>query len=81
MKRLIASVLASASLLSLLAGCSGGAAPTATGESAGDGPVTIEFWHSMGSTTGELLQEIVDEFNASQDDVYVEAIYQGGVRQ
>ena len=77
MKRLIASVLASASLLSLLAGCSGGVAPTATGESAGDGPVTIEFWHSMGSTTGELLQEIVDEFNASQDDVYVEAIYQG----
>jgi sn-glycerol 3-phosphate transport system substrate-binding protein len=31
----------------------------------------------MGSSTGELIQEIVDEFNASQSDIVVEAIYQG----
>ena len=40
-------------------------------------PVTIEFWHSMGSATGELVQEICDEFNASQDEVIVNCIYQG----
>lgn len=76
MKRLIAFTLAVAACLSLLAGCSGEIA-AATDETAAGGPVNIEFWHSMGSTTGELIQEIVDEFNASQDEVHVEAIYQG----
>ncbi len=45
--------------------------------SADDGKITLEFWHSMGGTTGELVQEIVDEFNASQDEIYIDCIYQG----
>ncbi len=80
MKKWIAILLSMAMAMTLLAGCSGGGDETqgtgAQGE-APEGAVTIEFWHSMGSTTGELIQEIVDEFNASQDEVYVEAIYQG----
>ena len=40
-------------------------------------PVKIEFWHSMGSATGELVQQLVKEFNESQDEVYVDCIYQG----
>ena len=44
---------------------------------ADDGKITLEFWHSMGSKTGELIQEIVDEFNASQDEIYIDCIYQG----
>ena len=78
MKNWIAMTLALTTAAGLMTGCSSGEESSAgSASSAGDGPVTIEFWHSMGSTTGELIQEIVDEFNASQDEVYVEAIYQG----
>lgn len=42
-----------------------------------DGKIHLEFWHSMGSKTGELIQEIVDDFNAGQDEIYVDCIYQG----
>lgn len=75
MKKMLAMLLALAMMMTMLAGCSkeGG---NEQGDQ-NDGPVTIEFWHSMGSSTGELVQEIVDEFNASQDEVKVEAIYQG----
>ncbi len=65
-------LLAMAMVLTMLAGCGGGNEDVNT-----DGPVKIVFWHSMGSATGELIQEIVDEFNASQDEVEVECIYQG----
>lgn len=72
MKKLLALVLAAVMAFSLVA-CGGGS--ETSGET--EDPVTIEFWHSMGSSTGELVQEIVDEFNASQDEVFVNAIYQG----
>ena len=72
MKKLLALVLAGVMAFSLVACGGGNDAGTET-----EGPVTIEFWHSMGSSTGELVQEIVDEFNASQDEVIVNAIYQG----
>lgn len=75
MKKLIAILLSLVLAMSMLAGC--GSNDSSNNDSESDGPVTIEFWHSMGSATGELIQEIVDEFNASQDEVYVEAIYQG----
>lgn len=82
MKRLFAILLSCAMCASLLAGCSGGKsdgdAPASSGNGgSSEGPVKIEFWHSMGSSTGELVQEIVDEFNASQNEVYVDCIYQG----
>ena len=64
-------LLVMAMALSMLAGCGSKEEP------APEGPITIEFWHSMGSSTGELIQEIVDEFNASQDEVIVNCIYQG----
>lgn len=72
MKKLLALVLAGVMAFSLVACGGGNDAGTET-----EGPVTIEFWHSMGSSTGELVQEIVDEFNASQDEVIVNCIYQG----
>lgn len=82
MKKLIAVLIILALSVSLLAGC-GGNSGSRTGSTGGSfprpltAPVKIEFWHSMGSSTGELIQEIVDEFNASQDEVYVDCIYQG----
>ena len=73
MKKLISVLLVMVMLISMLAGCGNSAAE----EPQSEGPVKLEFWHSMGSATGELIQEIVDEFNASQSDIIVEAIYQG----
>ena len=73
MKKLISVLLVMVMMVSMLAGC--GSAPAE--EAQPEGPIHLEFWHSMGSATGELIQEIVDEFNASQSDIVVEAIYQG----
>lgn len=73
MKKLISILLVMVMMVSMLAGC--GSAPAE--EPQAEGPIHLEFWHSMGSSTGELIQEIVDEFNASQSDIVVEAIYQG----
>jgi len=39
--------------------------------------VEIEFWHSMGSSNGVLIQELTDKFNQSQNEIYVKAIHQG----
>ena len=72
MKKFFAMLLSLAMMTGMLTGCSND-----SGKDQNDGPVTIEFWHSMGSATGELIQEIVDEFNASQDEVIVNAVYQG----
>lgn len=41
------------------------------------GKVTIEFWHAMGGNLGETVQALVDRFNESQDDIFVNATYQG----
>src|SRR5690606_23484364 len=37
----------------------------------------VVFWHSYSGRNGKVLDEIVGRFNESQDDVYVEAQYQG----
>lgn len=73
MKKLISLLLVMVMVIGMLAGCGNSAAA----EPQAEGPIRLEFWHSMGSSTGELIQEIVDEFNASQSDIVVEAIYQG----
>jgi sn-glycerol 3-phosphate transport system substrate-binding protein len=60
-------------LLTLLTGCSASA-----DEASDQEPTTIEFWHSMGGANGESLDAVVETFNQSQDEVVVEATYQGG---
>lgn len=42
-----------------------------------DGKTQIMFWHAMGGVNGEAVQTLVDGFNASQDEIYVTAEYQG----
>lgn len=49
-----------------LAGC----APS--GSSSTDGPTTLTFWHGYTEADGDVLEQIVDDFNASQDDVVIE---------
>jgi len=44
----------------------------------GQARVNIEFWHALGGHIGrDVLVGYIDEFNESQDEVYVEPIYQG----
>jgi sn-glycerol 3-phosphate transport system substrate-binding protein len=39
--------------------------------------VRVVFWHSYSGRNGNVLGELVTQFNESQDDVYVESQYQG----
>lgn len=41
------------------------------------GRVKLRFWYTLGGRNREVLLEIIRRFHASQDDVRVEAIYQG----
>ncbi|MCH4031154.1 MAG: extracellular solute-binding protein [Lachnospiraceae bacterium] len=50
---------------------------TDTGQSADGEPVEIDFWHSMGGVSGNLISQIVDSYNASQSKYHVTATYQG----
>ena len=39
--------------------------------------VEINFWHSMGGSSGDLITQMVDSYNASQSKYHVTATYQG----
>lgn len=59
----------------LLAGCGGeGKQPAAETRAA---PVTIEFWHSEPADNLETMERLVARFNASQQQVKVQPIFQG----
>ncbi|CAM3601831.1 hypothetical protein MALU111345_13520 [Marinicrinis lubricantis] len=42
-----------------------------------DEPVKVIWWHAMGNELGKAVDKLVADFNASQDDYVVEAIFQG----
>lgn len=46
------------------------------GEDSGD-KIEITFWHAMGGVNGEALDQMVEDFNASQDEIVVTTEYQG----
>jgi sn-glycerol 3-phosphate transport system substrate-binding protein len=75
MKRFILLV----AILSLvLAACGGGGSSEPTEKETPSGPVNITLWHSETASGKDNLVKLVDRFNASQDEVKVEPIYQGG---
>ncbi|MGN0354124.1 MAG: ABC transporter substrate-binding protein [Muricoprocola sp.] len=39
--------------------------------------IEITFWHAMGGVNGEATQQMIDDFNASQDEIVVTGEYQG----
>ena len=39
--------------------------------------VSLEFWHAMGGDLGEVVAELVQRFNDSQDKIVVNQTYQG----
>lgn len=44
-------------------------------------PVTITMWHALSAQNGRVLQQLADEYNASQDRVRVALEFQGGYEQ
>ena len=42
-----------------------------------DDVIELEFWHAMGGNLGETVDELVNRFNESQDEIVVTATFQG----
>ncbi|NGP45262.1 ABC transporter substrate-binding protein [Bacillaceae bacterium SIJ1] len=59
-------------------GSSGEAAQTqAEGAEGSKGKTTVEFWHSAGGKTGDFLNDAIERFNESQDEIEVVGTFQG----
>lgn len=82
-KRLVSLALALSCMSGVLAGCGGqpeaeaGGQPEASGGAPVDGVQNIVLWHSMGGVNEQAVTNLIDAYNASQDQVHVEAQYQG----
>jgi sn-glycerol 3-phosphate transport system substrate-binding protein len=37
----------------------------------------LTFWHALGGTNGEVVSNLVNQFNDSQTDIFVQDVYQG----
>ena len=42
-----------------------------------ESPVEITFWHALGGNNGTIIQDMINEFNSSQNDVFVNHEFQG----
>jgi len=62
--------------LALVAACGGGGEETAQ-ETRPAGPVSITFWHSMTAANQKTLETLIQRFNASQNEVVVNPVFQG----
>jgi len=47
------------------------------GKSSSSQPTEVVFWHAMSGTLGKAVDQIVEEFNSSQSQVRIKAVYQG----
>lgn len=73
-KKVTAAIALGAAATLVLAGCSGETTPSVTP----GGPVSLDFWYSVGGSSADALLKQVDAFNANNDyDITVNAIYQG----
>lgn len=61
-----------ASALTIMAGCSNGSANSADSGK----KVQIEFWYGLGSGAGKQMQEMITDFNKSQNQVLVKGVQQ-----
>lgn len=44
-----------------------------------DGKIIVDFWHSMGGSTAEALEGLIDDFHKSQDGIEVNLTYLGSM--
>lgn len=78
---------AGATLLSACGSASGGGSSSAFGQPAGEVPaefsdrLRIVVWTSLADSRGVAFQEIVDQFNESQTEIFVENQFQGELSQ
>ena len=72
-------VVSGGTLVSLAAfGCGGEVQqPGGEGGEEAEGRTRVVFWSAFAEKNGEALQKLVDDFNASQEDIYVENQFQG----
>ncbi|WP_078382480.1 ABC transporter substrate-binding protein [Sutcliffiella halmapala] len=61
-------------VLGVLAGCS-------SSSSSNKNKVTIDFWYTWGGKEAEVLQELIDEYNESQDEIFVKGLAQGDIQK
>ena len=66
-------VAAFSAMLLLLTACTGSSGSSTDGGSSPPGPVTIEFWHAQTDTAAKVMQNLVDQFNATHPDIVVQA--------
>lgn len=70
------------SMIIVLAALSLVACGNSENEGENEGAVTIEYWHPNADTQGgQTVEALVEEFNGSQDDVIVKAVYNDGMYQ
>ncbi|WP_232289098.1 ABC transporter substrate-binding protein [Paenibacillus sp. Aloe-11] len=73
----IKSVIMASSLVMLLAGCGQGASSSITSQQSNkQGPVQIEFWYGNSGVIGDTIKDLTEQFNQSQDEVKVNAVFQ-----
>lgn len=61
------------------AGCQAeGGKPTVLPTRASGQAITLEFWYSLGGSSGKVVEALVAEFNRTHDAIRVNATYQGG---
>jgi multiple sugar transport system substrate-binding protein len=65
-------LIACAAALAVLVGCGGGDDGGGGGGDS-DGPVTITLWHGQNQIAGKTINKLVDDFNASQSKIKVDA--------
>jgi sn-glycerol 3-phosphate transport system substrate-binding protein len=81
MRKSLLSLVAVLLLSVTLGACGGGEKGTPTPETPGaspaGGPVTIDLWHSESAANADTLQRLISRYNSSQDEVKVQAFFQG----
>src|SRR5690606_1642307 len=73
MKKGLLFIISAFLFIGILAGCSG---ESAQAEKTKDGKVVVDFWSFWGSETRRpIIEKIIDDFNKSQDEVFVKHTY------
>ena len=81
MRKSLLSLVAALLISVTLGACGGGEEGTPTPETPGAGPsggtISIDLWHSESAANADTLQRLISRYNSSQDEVKVQAFFQG----